>query len=136
VRRTAPGSARHLAVRTHARRLRAPVPAGHAHSIEVYDDRDCLVGGLYGVALGGVFFGESMFSHVSDASKVALVALVQLWSARGGSLIDCQVENPHLNSLGARCIPRVDFERRLAHTVDESISSAPWVLPSRSGGLV
>jgi leucyl/phenylalanyl-tRNA--protein transferase len=110
--------------------------AGHAHSIEVYDDRDCLVGGLYGVALGGVFFGESMFSHVSDASKVALVALVQLWSARGGSLIDCQVENPHLNSLGARCIPRVDFERRLAHTVDESISSAPWVLPSRSGGLV
>jgi leucyl/phenylalanyl-tRNA--protein transferase len=94
-------------VRTHARRLRAPAfRAGHAHSIEVYDDRDCLVGGLYGVALGGVFFGESMFSHVSDASKVALVALVQLWSARGGSLIDCQVENPHLNSLGARCIPR------------------------------
>jgi hypothetical protein len=126
----APGSTHACAPPTSA--LHGP---GWAHSIEVYDDRDCLVGGLYGVALGGAFFGESMFSRVSDASKVALVALVQLVERTRRRLIDCQVENPHLNSLGARCMSRVDFERRLAQTVDETISSAPW--PCRpSGALV
>lgn len=103
--------------------------AGYAHSIEVFDLQENLVGGLYGVALGGAFFGESMFSSASDASKVALVALVHLLRARGAELIDCQVENPHLNSLGARNIKRVDFEQRLAQTVDKRISEDSWVLP-------
>ena len=82
--------------------------AGYAHSIEVWQDEE-LVGGLYGVALGRVFFGESMFSLADNASKVALVHLVgqlQLWNYE---LIDCQVDNPHLESLGAELMPRHDF---------------------------
>ena len=77
---------------------------GFAHSIETWE-RGKLVGGLYGVALGRVFFGESMFSRTSDASKVALVHLCAL----GYEMIDCQLPNEHLASLGARLIPREDF---------------------------
>jgi len=88
---------------------------GVAHSIEVWRERR-LVGGLYGVALGSVFFGESMFSRESDASKVALVALARALTTDPDAMIDCQVESEHLNSLGARNLPRLDFERRLAHT--------------------
>ena len=107
---------------------------GWAHSIEVWQD-GALVGGLYGVHLGPAFFGESMFSRVSDASKVALVALVQLLRSRGVALLDCQVESPHLNSLGARNIPRVDFERRLAHTESRDADRTPWIVPSSCGEL-
>ena len=89
---------------------------GIARSIEVRDEAGELVGGLYGIALGRVFFGESMFSLETDASKVALVALVTIMRRGGYELIDCQVESEHLNSLGARNISRVDFEQRLAHT--------------------
>jgi len=81
---------------------------GYAHSVECWHEGE-LVGGLYGVALGQVFFGESMFSRMSDASKVALVRLREL----GFELIDCQVPNDHLASLGAREIPREDFTRLL-----------------------
>lgn len=83
--------------------------AGHAHSVEVWRG-DELVGGLYGVALGKVFFGESMFSHATDASKAALVALVRHLQASGFALIDCQVDNPHLERLGSRNIPRREFQ--------------------------
>jgi leucyl/phenylalanyl-tRNA--protein transferase len=83
--------------------------SGYAHSYEVYE-KDKLVGGLYGVALGGVFFGESMFSIVSNASKVAFSYLVQNSQYR---LIDCQVENKHLQSLGAFNLPRDLFIQQL-----------------------
>jgi leucyl/phenylalanyl-tRNA--protein transferase len=82
---------------------------GYAHSYEVYE-KDKLVGGLYGVALGGVFFGESMFSLVSNASKVAFAYLLQNSHYR---LIDCQVENKHLQSLGAFRLPRDLFIQQL-----------------------
>jgi leucyl/phenylalanyl-tRNA--protein transferase len=78
---------------------------GHAHSYETWHGGR-LVGGLYGVAMGPVFFGESMFSLERDASKVALAALVRAMIERNGRLIDCQVASTHLESLGARSIPR------------------------------
>ncbi len=87
--------------------------AGWAHSVEVWRDGD-LVGGLYGVSLGRVFFGESMFSLVSDASKVALVHLCRTLEDRGFGLIDCQMATDHLLSLGAFQIPRAAF----THTLD------------------
>ncbi|RUM76738.1 MAG: leucyl/phenylalanyl-tRNA--protein transferase [Candidatus Thioglobus sp.] len=82
---------------------------GHAHSIEVYENSQ-LAGGLYGVAIGKVFFGESMFSCASNASKVALVHLLKNTDYQ---LIDCQVENPHLKSLGAFNIERSAFVQQL-----------------------
>jgi leucyl/phenylalanyl-tRNA--protein transferase len=85
---------------------------GAAHSLEVWRD-EALVGGLYGVHLGGVFFGESMFHRVTDASKVALVALVERLRARGFVLLDTQWTTPHLEQFGAVEIPRADYLRRL-----------------------
>ena len=85
---------------------------GYAHSIEVWLD-DRLVGGLYGVALGSVFFGESMFSQASNASKVALVGLCQHLRAKQFKIIDCQVETDHLVSMGATNIPRSQFIEQL-----------------------
>jgi leucyl/phenylalanyl-tRNA--protein transferase len=87
--------------------------AGYAHSVEAWRGGE-LAGGLYGLALGGVFFGESMFARVTDASKVCLAALVALLKARGSALIDCQQETSHLASLRARPIPRREFVRLLA----------------------
>ena len=86
---------------------------GLAHSIEAWREGE-LVGGLYGVAIGKVFFGESMFSRARDASKVALSSLVDECDRRGIRLIDCQMATDHLSSLGSRSIPRRDFERLLA----------------------
>lgn len=86
-----------------------------AHSVEVWDD-DALVGGLYGVAVGGLFAGESMFHHATDASKVALVALVEILRSAGSTerrLLDVQWCTDHLSSLGARAIPRNDYLDRL-----------------------
>jgi leucyl/phenylalanyl-tRNA--protein transferase len=80
-----------------------------AHSIETWHDGQ-LVGGLYGVRLGGVFFGESMFSRERDASKVALAHLVTLCLRNSIMVIDCQLPSPHLASLGSRTIPRVQFQ--------------------------
>jgi leucyl/phenylalanyl-tRNA--protein transferase len=89
-----------------------------AHSIEVWRE-DKLVGGLYGIAAGGVVSGESMFFREPDASKVALVALVDRMRERGFSLLDCQVHTPHLERLGAVEIPRDRFLERLAAAVDD-----------------
>jgi leucyl/phenylalanyl-tRNA--protein transferase len=81
---------------------------GYAHSVEVWQG-DELVGGLYGIALGRCFFGESMFTRVSNASKFGFISLVQKLQSLGFWLIDCQQETEHLGSLGARAIPRRDF---------------------------
>lgn len=89
---------------------------GYAHSVETWDGSR-LVGGLYGVALGRVFFGESMFSTARDASKVALCALAQTLRERGYRLVDCQVASEHLASLGARSLPRAEFLRELASAI-------------------
>ncbi len=85
---------------------------GLAHSVETWVDGE-LVGGLYCVALGQAVFGESMFAHHSDASKIALAALVALCRSQGASHIDCQQATAHLASLGAREIPRADFVRHV-----------------------
>lgn len=86
---------------------------GWAHSVEVWDQDLSLVGGLYGVALGGLFAGESMFHTARDASKVALVHLVVMMSKTGGGLIDVQWQTPHLESLGAVVIGKDDYLERL-----------------------
>ena len=83
---------------------------GFAASIEVWE-KDRLVGGLYGVTLGSSFFGESMFSLVPSASKLALIFLARQFSKLGGTLIDCQLETPHLRSMGARFIPYEEYIR-------------------------
>ena len=93
---------------------------GLAHSFETWHEGR-LVGGLYGVGLGRVFFGESMFTRATDASKVALARLVSECVARNVPLIDCQMPSPHLTSLGSRNIPRWDFEARLAELVDSRV---------------
>lgn len=85
---------------------------GHAHSIEVWD-HDELVGGLYGVRIDNLFFGESMFSKVSNASKMALVHLAEQLAGQPNALIDCQVFSQHLASLGAVLIPRNEFLARI-----------------------
>ena len=81
---------------------------GFAHSVEVWQEEE-LIGGLYGIALGKVFFGESMFAHVSNASKFGFISLVRFLQKNNFQLIDCQQETPHLESLGARSIPRNKF---------------------------
>src|SRR5918998_129096 len=86
--------------------------AGKAHSVEAYRE-DELVGGLYGVALGGAFLGESIFSRMRDASKVCLVHLVERLRARGYVLLDCQIHNDHLARLGAIEIPEGEYLARL-----------------------
>lgn len=86
--------------------------SGYAHSVEAWREGR-LVGGLYGVSLGSCFFGESMFTRVSDASKVAFVSLVQYLSAHHFEMIDCQVTTAHLLSFGAREIPRRQFLKQL-----------------------
>jgi len=103
--------------------------AGFAHSVETWLD-DKLVGGLYGVALGRAFFGESMFARVSDASKVALVALARQLQHWGFGVIDCQMNTAHLASLGAREIPRAEFTRRLRELVHYAPVPVPWRLES------
>jgi leucyl/phenylalanyl-tRNA---protein transferase len=91
---------------------------GYAHSVEAWFDGR-LVGGLYGVAIGGAFFGESMFHQAPDASKVALHALVTRLRARGFSLLDTQWLTPHLATFGAHELPRSDYRRRLQECVDD-----------------
>ncbi|PLW82828.1 leucyl/phenylalanyl-tRNA--protein transferase [Kineobactrum sediminis] len=109
---------------------------GIAHSIEVLDHDGALVGGLYGISLGRVFFGESMFSRIPSASRIALVALAYILRRGGGVLIDCQVESAHMNTMGARTISRLDFEKTLAHTIDATLNPATWALPATCGDLL
>ncbi len=85
---------------------------GYAHSVETWVD-GILVGGLYGMAIGKMFYGESMFARVTDASKIAFAHLVRFLGDCGFGMIDCQMNTPHLASLGAREIPREDFVSRL-----------------------
>ena len=87
--------------------------AGHAHSVETWVDGE-LTGGLYCVSIGGMVFGESMFAHRTDASKIALSALVAFCRAHGITMIDCQQNTRHLASLGAAEIPRADFVAHVA----------------------
>lgn len=98
---------------------------GLAHSVETWRDGR-LVGGLYGVALGRAFFGESMFSRVSNASKVAFVHLVRQLAAWDFALIDCQVHTRHLASLGAVEVPRHEFIRQLEAALRFPDRSGPW----------
>ena len=98
---------------------------GHAHSAEIWMDGR-LAGGLYGVALGRVFFGESMFHRVSNASKLAFVLMVHLLREWNYALIDCQVHTAHLQTLGAREIAREEFARLLDVYGDESACEVAW----------
>lgn len=99
---------------------------GYAHSVEVWHE-DELVGGLYGIALGRVFFGESMFSRADNASKVGFAHLVRQLRAWDFQLIDCQVANGHLFSLGAVEIPRDEFQQMLINfTQEPAVYSLPW----------
>ncbi len=112
---------------------------GHAHSLEVWRD-DRLAGGLYGVQIGAAFCGESMFSRVSNASKLGFIALSTTLARRGFQLIDCQIPNPHLSSLGVGAQPRRIFLERLANARDkqldwpESEEFAAAAGPNLSGG--
>lgn len=98
---------------------------GLAHSVEAWQG-DTLAGGLYGVAIGRAFFGESMFHRASDASKVALVRLVERLRANGFELLDCQVPTPHLMSLGAELWPRDRFLGALDEAVSGPIERRRW----------
>ena len=100
---------------------------GVAHSVEVWKEHE-LIGGLYGIAIGRVFFGESMFSRATDASKVALVHLVRQLERCGYTVIDGQVSSPHLYTLGAEDISRTDFITLLQGAVDVPNHPHPWQL--------
>ncbi len=101
---------------------------GDAHSLEIWQN-DQLVGGTYGVAIGGAFFAESKFHRVTDASKAALYFLVEHLRAKGFSLLEVQFLTPHLRTLGAIQIPARDYEQRLQRAVRQSVSFEPLVLP-------
>ena len=98
---------------------------GYAHSVEVWDQGE-LVGGLYGLAMGQLFFGESMFSRADNASKFGFATLVKHLHEWGFVLIDCQMHTSHLQSLGARAITRSDFAGYLRQHLDQP-SRATWV---------
>lgn len=101
---------------------------GYAHSVETWIEGK-LAGGLYGVAIGRMFYGESMFHRVTDASKIAFVHLVQYLQTHGYGLIDCQMHTSHLDRFGAREIPRSEFAKRLAELVKlEPDSPGKWKL--------
>ncbi len=91
---------------------------GSVHSVETWLDGE-LVGGFYGVGLGAMFFGESMFSRLTDASKIALACFIQWFVSQGGDLLDCQQDTAHLLSLGARTLPRATFETLISQRMDK-----------------
>ena len=98
---------------------------GYAHSVEIYYE-DKLVGGLYGIAMGGGFFGESMFSLMSNASRVSLCALSSLCVEKSYDFIDCQVETPHMINWGAKTIERNDFLDLLEKTLEKDTDFGSW----------
>ena len=112
------------------RRLHA---RGTAHSVEVWIDGN-LVGGLYGVALGRCFFGESMFARATDASKIAFVHLLGQLDAWDFPLVDCQMPNPHLDRLGVEQMARRDFLTEVADLVQRDGVPGPWVMDWRYAG--
>jgi leucyl/phenylalanyl-tRNA--protein transferase len=99
---------------------------GHAHSVEVFDDDARLVGGVYGIAIGRMFFGESMFSHESGASKLALAALARCLNTWGWPWIDAQVGNAHTASLGCIEMARIDFCELVARWTREPDATGVW----------
>jgi len=99
--------------------------AGWAHSVEVRDHND-LVGGLYGLCIGRVFFGESMFSAVPNTSKMAMIGLTEHMLANDLELIDCQVNSPHLVKMGARTIPRREFIATLRRACEPATRHVNW----------
>lgn len=99
---------------------------GYAHSVECWGKDGKLAGGLYGISLGGVFFGESMFSRVADSSKVALVNLVERLKGWDFDFIDCQMKTRHLMRFGAREIPGPDFRARLEKSLQNSTRRGIW----------
>ena len=101
---------------------------GYAHSIETWLE-DKLVGGLYGVSIGRMFYGESMFSQVNDTSKIALVHLCRFLEQEGFTLIDCQMHTPHLESMGATLIPRERFVENITYLCAQPHLSGPWIAP-------
>ena len=107
---------------------------GYAHSVETWQ-HNRLVGGLYGVAIGDIFFGESMFSVTRDASKVALAGLVSQLLQLEFRLIDCQLPSSHLFSLGAQSIPRMEFVEELQLGINSKQMSIPWGLAIDAGDL-
>ena len=98
---------------------------GYAHCVETWIGGE-RAGGLYGVALGRMFYGESMFSRVPDASKIALAHLARQLERWDYGMIDCQMETPHLASLGARLAPRAEFMRKLRELVNYPVRAATW----------
>lgn len=98
---------------------------GYAHSVETWMKGE-LAGGLYGIAIGRIFYGESMFSRRTDASKIALAHLCAQLSRWNFGMIDCQMNTPHLASLGAREIPRAEFVRRLQELIHYTNRDSPW----------
>lgn len=101
---------------------------GFAHSVEVWNQDKELVGGLYGVAIGKCFFGESMFAKASNASKMGFITLTRQLETWGFQLIDCQVHTTHLESLGALMISRQSFTRRLAQLIHYPNREGTWQL--------
>lgn len=99
---------------------------GHAHSVEVWSG-NTLIGGMYGVSVGGLFCGESMFSRQINASKCALMIFCQHFTRYGGELIDCQVLNPHTASLGAKEIPRRQFLQLLSRLSQHQLPPECWL---------
>jgi leucyl/phenylalanyl-tRNA--protein transferase len=141
-RKDAPGTWIHPEMRHAYQRLHA---LGIAHSVEVHHGGQ-LVGGLYGLAMGPVFFGESMFSRQPDASKIALAHLASAMHTHGGKLIDCQMHTPHLASLGATTVARSTFINYLeewlpdkafclASAADQApgVPDSPWLAAIASG---
>jgi leucyl/phenylalanyl-tRNA--protein transferase len=103
----------------------------YAHSVETWIEGE-LAGGLYGVAIGRMFYGESMFTRVRDASKIAMVHLVRHLQEQNCGMIDCQMHTRHLASLGARAIPRSEFSRKLRKLVDYEAKPMKWNAPENS----
>ena len=99
---------------------------GIAHSVEAWHNGE-LAGGLYGVALGACFFGESMFTNIRNASKAALITLTRALQARGFRLIDCQVDSPHLQSLGAELLPRKIFLNLMTAALQQPAQPGRWI---------
>ncbi len=104
---------------------------GYGHSIEVWEGGE-LSGGLYGLALGRMFFGESMYSRARDASKVAMVSLCRVLDLWGFPLMDCQLLNPHLQSMGAVLVSRASFLSDLQRLADEPAPRGSWTEPFRA----
>jgi leucyl/phenylalanyl-tRNA--protein transferase len=98
---------------------------GDGHSAEVWVGGE-LKGGLYGVAVGRVFFGESMFSHVTDASKIVLVELMRRLGSWGYAFMDCQVQSEHLQRMGSVPVPRSDFLQQLTGLCEQAVSRDAW----------